>query len=47
MVEKRMPHFRTELVEKSEEAILNQVGAWFAVMQSASPSDELGKDAKA
>ena len=33
--------------EKSEEAILNQVGAWFAVMQSSSPSEDLTKqDAK-
>ena len=45
-VEKRLPVFRTELVEGTEKAILNQVGAWFAVMQSSTPSDDVGKKEK-
>ena len=47
MVEKRMPVFRCELAEKSEDAILNQIGAWFAVMQASSPSEDLTKEKRA
>ena len=38
--------FRTELVEGTDKAILNEVGAWLAVMQSLTPSDDVGKKEK-